>query len=249
MISYVRKQDFSIFGLPVDCKHETAISVQNLSWGPAQSVKAGDPPILEDLNFEVRVGSWVGLTGPSGVGKTTFLSLCAGLLQALSGVITLFGRPITELNDREMSKFRAEVLGLVFQNFQLDDTKSTLENILLAGYFSRQSWNSLENKAKNLAAILDLSSHLSKPTSVLSGGQRQRVAIARALLRGPKLLLCDEPTGALDESTAQTVLELLSEEQSQGMTLITVTHSHKTLERCDAHFEFSERTLKRVPCE
>ena len=164
------------------------------------------------------------ITGPSGCGKTTLLSMAAGLLKVDSGQITLFGQSLDELGEAEVASLRSQV-GLVFQNYHLDDTRSTEENILLAGFFSEKPWSELRQRAESLAASLDLTDCLPKKVSVLSGGQKQRVAIARALVNSPALLLADEPTGALDRRNAQAVLDLFEAERSERkMSILAVTH-------------------------
>ena len=228
---------------------EVRLEVKGLTWGIASSLKAGDPPIFKDLNLSVRAGEWIALTGPSGVGKTTFLSLCAGLLQATSGSVELLHQDVARCSDEELSRLRAGGVGLVFQNYHLDDTRTALENILLPGYFAPTNWHELKARAQVLGEKLDLLGHLSKPASVLSGGQRQRVAIARALIASPKLLLADEPTGALDRETAKSVLSLLSEELAHGAAILSVTHDRALMERANRHYRFQSGSLEEVHFE
>lgn len=209
-------------------------------------MKAGEPLILENLNFEVSSGSWVALTGPSGVGKTTLLSLCAGLLSPTAGIVELFGHRLGDMEDERVSRLRSESVGLVFQGYHLDDSRSTLDNILLPGYFGNHPWHQLKTEAMELALALELEPQLEKPVAALSGGQRQRVATARALVTSPTLLLADEPTGALDEATAQLVLDLLASRVERGLTIVSVTHDPKVLARADANHRFVDRSLEKV---
>lgn len=222
------------------------LSVDAISWGPASAIKAGDPPLLKSLSLRVPSGSWVALTGPSGVGKTTFLSLCAGLLRPLEGEISLLGKPLSTMVDSEQSLLRSAELGLIFQNYQLDDSRTTLDNILLPAYFSQSVWKDLRDRALSLATQMGLGDHTDKPASVLSGGQRQRVAVARALLNQPSLILADEPTGALDKETAQKVLDVLAEQVTSGTSLLVVTHDPQVLERAELVYRFHSGKLELV---
>lgn len=228
---------------------EVRLEVKGLSWGVAASLKAGDPPIFENLNLRVQAGEWIAVTGPSGVGKTTFLSLCAGLLQATSGSVKLLDHDVAQTSDELLSRLRAHGVGLVFQNYHLDDSRTALENILLPGYFASINWHELNARAHVLGEKLDLVAHLQKPASVLSGGQRQRVAIARALIGAPRLLLADEPTGALDRDTAKAVLSLLSEQVSQGVAIVSVTHDRAVMERANRHYRFHSGALEEMNFE
>ncbi len=212
--------------------------------------KAGTEPgesILNGIDLEIQAGEWVAISGYSGGGKTTLLSMAAGLLSPGEGTVALFGEPVQGLREAELAKLRNQKIGLVFQNYHLDDTRSALENILLPGYFSQQTWFDLKARARELAARLDLTSHLEKDVSVLSGGQRQRVAVARSLLLEPSLVLADEPTGALDQPTADLVLDLFSHEHQRGISFLTVTHDSRLLERCDRHLELNDGQLRCVP--
>lgn len=225
------------------------LQVEQLTWGPSSSLRDGDAPLIDSVGLQVSAGSWVALTGPSGVGKTTFLNLCAGLLKPLSGRVCLFGQDLSQLRDSELSRLRSADVGLMFQSYQLDCTKTTLENILLPAYFASCPWHETKSRAEKLAADLGLGPHLKKSASVLSGGQKQRVALARALLLSPRLLLADEPTGALDEETAGTVLTIFAELARKGVTLLCVTHDQAVLELSDRVLTFSPAGLKEVGVE
>lgn len=209
-------------------------------------MKAGDPPILKDLSLEVVPGRWIAITGPSGSGKTTLLSICAGLLRPTEGQVSLFGEKLSGLTDPEISRLRGSRIGLVFQNYHLDDSRSALENILLPSYFGQSNWHEMTGRARKLGERLGLSDHLDKPASVLSGGQRQRVAVCRALLHSPQLILADEPTGALDQETADLVLQVLAEQVSDGASLLTVTHDSAVLSHADLCLAFDNGQLREV---
>lgn len=217
----------------------SVLTLSAVTWQPPGAARAGDEPVLEAVDLAVAEGEWLAITGPSGGGKTTLLSLAAGLLSPTRGEIRLFGRSLRELSLNELAALRCGSIGMIFQGYHLDDSRDTAENILLPGYFSKVPWLDLKARCKELATQLDLSDHLSKPVSVLSGGQRQRVAVARSLLLRPKLLLADEPTGALDRPTGGLVLDLLDAENHTGMSLLTVTHDAFLLERADRSLELS----------
>ena len=221
------------------------LSFSGVSWSPPLYQGDESQPILDGVHLELPRGDWMALTGPSGGGKTTLLSLAAGLLKPSRGTVSLFGQPLARSSEREVATLRAHSLGLIFQNYHLDDSRSTEENILLPGYFSQKSWHELRSRCCELAEELGLSEQLKKPVSVLSGGQRQRVAVARALLISPRLVLADEPTGALDQPTAKLVLDLLHKENRAGVTLLTITHDPVLLKHAkrSAHLEGGRLTL------
>lgn len=221
-----------------------ALELQNISWAPADSIREGSPLVLNDVSIAVATGQWLVVTGPSGGGKTTLLSIAAGLLTPTRGEVTILGQRLGQMSQSEISRLRADSVGLVFQNFHLDDSRNTRDNILLGGYFSSRSWFQLRERAAELAQALGLEELLDKHVSLLSGGQRQRVAVARALLLRPKLILADEPTGSLDRPTAQLVLNLLETEKAQGASLLTVTHDSRLQERADRVAELDGGYLK-----
>jgi lipoprotein-releasing system ATP-binding protein len=232
--------------LPDHSDRDCYLEAQKIAWGALAALKAGDPPVIKGLDLAVRPGTWVAVTGPSGAGKTTLLSICAGLLKPTDGEVQLFGQSLEKLTDVEVSRIRGARLGLIFQNYHLDDSRNALENILLPAYFGHQNWHELTERARTLGAGLGLSEHLGKPSSVLSGGQRQRVAVCRALLNSPELILADEPTGALDTATAESVLNVLSEQVDQGASVVSVTHDASVLERASERYTFVDGRLETV---
>ena len=176
---------------------------------------------LRGVDLELPGGQFVVLLGPSGSGKTTLLNLAGGLDVATRGELVVFGQSITSIGDRELTAYRRETVGFVFQMFNLVPTLTALENVRLVAQLTGTD----ELSARVLAdvGLADLLNHL---PSQLSGGEQQRVAIARALVKQPLLLLADEPTGALDFETGREVLSLLWEEtRRRGMTVMMVTHN------------------------
>ncbi len=210
-----------------------ALSLRGVGWQPPQNARSGAVPVLDNIDLDVVEGQWLAVSGPSGGGKTTLLSLAAGLLKPTSGEIVLLGNDLSSLSQEALARLRAGSLGMVFQNYHLDDSRSTEGNILLPGYFCPTPWFELKKRSAKLAERLQLTEHLDKPVSVLSGGQRQRVAVARALLLDPQMILADEPTGALDRPTASLVLDLLAEQHRKGTTVVTISHDPVLLERAD----------------
>lgn len=227
-----------------DVREPLPLRFVTLSWGVPGLLRDGEPPLFQDLNLELEPSRWVALIGPSGTGKTTLLSLAAGLMRPTSGRVELFGRDLAKLKDAEVAALRAEKLGLIFQNYHLDDSKSALENVLLGGYFSNKGWRELSNRAKSLLDRLGLKEYSGRRVSVLSGGQRQRVAVARALLNEPKLLLADEPTGALDVESAALVFSLIDEAVTAGTAVLAVTHSDLVIERASEVYQLESRSLQ-----
>jgi putative ABC transport system ATP-binding protein len=225
----------------------SVLALHAVGWQPAGAARQGVPPILEGVELELDSGEWLAVTGPSGGGKTTLLSLAAGLLRPGQGEVELFGRQLSELSEAELAALRAGSLGMVFQNYHLDDTRNAEDNILLPGYFCDVPWHELRSRCRELAERLRLTEQLEKPVSVLSGGQRQRVAVARAVLLRPRLILADEPTGALDRPTAQLVLDLLQAENEAGASLLTVSHDPVLLGRADRTVHLQDGRLQPSP--
>ncbi len=186
--------------------------------------------VLDDINFKVAEGSSVAVVGPSGSGKTTLLGLCAGLDRPSVGSITLNSILLDKLNEDEMAQIRNQYVGFVFQNFQLIQTLTALENVMIP--LELQGMKTAREQATSLLNRVGLGERLNHYPSQLSGGEQQRVAIARAFSNEPKILFADEPTGNLDEETGQSVENLLFEiNKEKGTTLIIVTHDLELAEK------------------
>ena len=186
--------------------------------------------VLEDINFRVAEGSSVAVVGPSGSGKTTLLGLCAGLDRPTSGSITLNRILLDRLDEDEMAQIRNQYVGFVFQNFQLIQTLTALENVMIP--LELQGVKSARQQATELLERVGLGERIQHYPSQLSGGEQQRVAIARAFSNEPRILFADEPTGNLDEETGQSVEDLLFEiNKEKGTTLILVTHDLELAEK------------------
>ncbi len=189
---------------------------------------------IDDVSFEVQKGEFVGVMGPSGSGKTTLLNVIATIDEVSSGHIYLNGKDLTEINKKEIGRFRRENLGFIFQDFNLIDTLTIHENIALALTINKTNKNEIDGKVNSVAKELGIEEILTKYPYEVSGGQKQRTACARALITNPKLILADEPTGALDSRTAQMLIEMISSlNKDFKATILMVTHDSFTASYCD----------------
>lgn len=182
---------------------------------------------LENVNFSVDQGEYVAIMGESGSGKTTLLNILAALDRPTSGSVILDGMDLSSVKENEMAAFRRKNLGFVFQEFNLLDTFSIKDNILLPLVLSRVPVSELKDKLDPIASALGISDILEKYPYEVSGGQKQRAAAARAVITEPKLLLADEPTGALDSKSTDSMLETFEQINKNGQTILMVTHSVK----------------------
>lgn len=180
---------------------------------------------LKSINFTVEAGEYIAIMGESGSGKTTLLNILALLDRPTSGKVILMGKDLQEIKDSEMAKFRRENLGFVFQDFNLLDNFTVKENILLPLVLADEKISVMEEKLLKIAKKLNVSDLLNKYPYEISGGQKQRTAIARALISDPKILLADEPTGALDSNSTRELLKVFKDLNQDGETILMVTHS------------------------
>jgi ABC-type lipoprotein export system ATPase subunit len=179
---------------------------------------------LSDLTLDVPAGAFVTVVGTSGSGKTTLLNIIGGLDTDFSGTATIAGKNLRQMKDRELSRFRGETVGFVFQHFNLLDHLDALQNVALGTFFSQEDAETLERSREALARV-GLKDKLHSFPGQLSGGQKQRVAIARALFSRPRLILADEPTGNLDTRTGSQIISLFeSLNTDDGLTVVAVTH-------------------------
>ena len=189
---------------------------------------------IDDVSFEVQKGEFVGVMGPSGSGKTTLLNVIATIDEVSSGHIYLNGKDLTEINKKEIGRFRRDNLGFIFQDFNLIDTLTIHENIALALTINKTNKNEIDGKVNSVAKELGIEEILTKYPYEVSGGQKQRTACARALITNPKLILADEPTGALDSRSAQMLIEMISSlNKDFKATILMVTHDSFTASYCD----------------
>lgn len=182
---------------------------------------------LDNINFSVEQGEYVAIMGESGSGKTTLLNILAALDKPTKGEVLLNGKNITALREREISAFRRENLGFVFQDFNLLDNFSLKDNIFLPLVLSGEHPRAMEQRLAPIAEKLRITQILEKYPYEVSGGQKQRAAVARALITNPELILADEPTGALDSKATDGMLKLFGQINDEGQTILMVTHSTK----------------------
>lgn len=182
---------------------------------------------LKEVTFDVEEGEFVAIMGESGSGKTTLLNILAALDRATSGKVVLDGNDLSKIPESKMAAFRRDNLGFVFQEFNLLDTFSVEDNIYLPLVLAGCGYPEMNRRLVSIAQKLDITQLLKKYPYEISGGQKQRVAAARALITDPKLILADEPTGALDSKSSDEMLSLFSMINRSGQTILMVTHSIK----------------------
>ena len=182
--------------------------------------------VLKGINFDVKEGEMVSIMGSSGSGKSTFLNILGILDEADSGSYIFDGVPIKNLNEKIAAKYRNEFLGFVFQSFNLIGFKSALDNVAMPLYYKGMKRKERLELAAHYLEKVGLANWSHHLPNEMSGGQKQRVAVARALVTNPKVLLADEPTGALDSKTSYEVMELIQEINSEGKTVLIVTHEN-----------------------
>lgn len=188
---------------------------------------------LKGVSFDVDAGEYVAIMGESGSGKTTLLNIIAALDKPTSGNVVLDGEELSKIRDSELATFRRDNLGFVFQEFNLLDTFSIEDNIYLPLVLAGANYDEMSAALAPIAEKLGITALLKKYPYEVSGGQKQRVAVARALITGPKLILADEPTGALDSKATDELLGMFSTINKTGQTILMVTHSVKAASRAN----------------
>ena len=188
--------------------------------------------VLKGINFNVKEGELVAIMGSSGSGKSTLLNILGMLDVAEEGTYVLDGIPIKDLDETKAAKYRNKFLGFIFQSFNLINYKSALENVALPLYYQKIPRKIRHEKAMKYLEKVGLADWAVHLPSELSGGQKQRIAIARALAAEPKVLLADEPTGALDSTTSNEVMQLIQEINDEGKTILVVTHENDIANMC-----------------
>ncbi len=197
---------------------------------------------LKNTNFSIEKGELVVIVGPSGAGKTTTLNILGGMDNATSGQVIVDGKEVTKLRNKELIKFRREDIGFVFQFYNLVQNLTAKENVELATQICKKSLNPEEVIKK-----VGLEERMNNFPSQLSGGEQQRVAIARAIAKNPKLLLCDEPTGALDYKTGKQILKLLQDTaKKENMTVLIITHNTAIAPMADKVIHFKNGTAESI---
>ena len=203
----------------------TILEVSNLKKVYTTRLGGNQVQALTDVSFSVEQGEYVAIMGESGSGKTTLLNILAALDKPTAGEVLLDGKKLSDVKERQLSAFRRDNLGFVFQEFNLLDTFSLKDNILLPLVLAGERYAQMQIRLKPLAKKLGIQELLEKYPYEVSGGQKQRTAVARALITNPKLILADEPTGALDSRSTSELLKVFDQVHEEGQTILMVTHS------------------------
>ena len=197
---------------------------------------------LDNANFEINKGELVVIVGPSGAGKTTALNVLGGMDSVTSGDVVIDGRHVNNYNEKQLTKYRREDIGFVFQFYNLVQNLTALENVELALQICKDPLD-----AREVLTDVGLQDRMLNFPAQLSGGEQQRVAIARALAKNPKLLLCDEPTGALDYQTGKAILKLLQDTcRQKGMTVVVITHNMAIAPMADQVIRFKNGQVRNI---
>jgi putative ABC transport system ATP-binding protein len=212
----------------------TVVQVENLR------KEFGNVRALDGVSFRVDAGEWIAIMGPSGSGKTTLINILGGLDTPTSGQAAVDGTDVARLDEAGLTRFRAEKIGFIFQQFHLVPYLTAVENVMLAQYFHSTTDEKEAQQSLERVGLGDRIEHL---PAQLSGGEQQRVAVARALINHPKLILADEPTGNLDEANEDIVLSLLRELHTEGHTILMVTHAPSIGHLADRRIEFAHGRL------
>ena len=207
------------------------LDVNNLKKTYTTRLSSNKVEALKGVTFDVNEGEYVAIMGESGSGKTTLLNIIASLDKPTSGTVFLDDEDITKIKDKELAEFRRDNLGFVFQEFNLLDTFTLEDNIFLPLVLAGESYKEMAPKIVPVANKLGITDILKKYPYEVSGGQKQRAAVARALITNPRLILADEPTGALDSKSTDELLTLFGTINSMGQTILMVTHSVKAASR------------------
>jgi putative ABC transport system ATP-binding protein len=216
-----------------------AITIQNLN----KDFPVGDDTvrILHDINVRIRMGELTMLVGPSGCGKTTLISILSGILSSTTGQIDILGQNITQMRDTQKVLFRRQNIGFIFQQYNLLPALTAAENAAMPLYAASLSDHEATERARVVLNSIGMRGQTEKLPRQLSGGQQQRVAIARALVHNPKLIVCDEPTAALDAKTGQAVMDILRGiANDKERTVLIVTHDSRIYKFADRILEMSD---------
>jgi putative ABC transport system ATP-binding protein len=216
----------------------TLVQVENLR------KEFGNVCALAGVSFRVEAGEWIAIMGPSGSGKTTLINILGGLDMPTSGQAIVDAIDVGRLDESGLTRFRAQKIGFIFQQFHLVPYLTALENVMLAQYFHSTTDEKEAREALERVGLGDRVEHL---PGKLSGGEQQRVAVARALINHPKLILADEPTGNLDEANEETVIQLFHELHREGHTILMVTHAPSIGRLADRRIAFAHGRLVEVP--
>ena len=207
------------------------------------NVKFGKRQILKDLNLKVKKGEYISIIGKSGAGKSTLLNVISTLEKEYSGNVFYENKDIRDYNDFEISNLRNKKIGFIFQNFNLLEDFTVIENIMLPGRLTKIDEMELKKKALGLINKFELDLTINQYPNELSGGEKQRVAIARALINKPKIIFADEPTGNLDSRMSIEISNILSKLNQEGQTIVMVTHNEELAKSSNKIFELKDGML------
>ncbi len=200
-------------------------------------------PVLKDVSLQIEEGEYVAVMGPSGSGKTTLMNIIGCLDRPTSGKYELDGQDILELNDKALSAVRLNSVGFVFQNFQLLPRQSALDNVCLPLIYAGVKKKERRQRAMAALEHVGLADRAEFKPAQLSGGQKQRVAIARAIVNNPRILLADEPTGALDSRSGNQIMELFHQLNSEGVTIMMITHDARIGEEAERMLHIADGVI------
>lgn len=201
---------------------------------------------LDDVSLKINDGEFVAIVGPSGSGKSTLMHLVGGLDTPTTGSVYIDNKDISKLRDKEMSKYRNETIGFVFQSFNLENTQTALENVMMPLIFAGVSGKERKEKAKKALEMVGLGDKMKHKPTEMSGGQRQRVSIARALVNEPQIIFADEPTGNLDSKNGELIMKLLNDLNSRGYTIIMVTHNMEEAKKSKRVIKIKDGQVQEV---
>ena len=207
------------------------------------NVKFGKRQILKDLNLKVKKGEYISIIGKSGAGKSTLLNVISTLEKEYSGNVFYENKDIRDYNDFEISNLRNKKIGFIFQNFNLLEDFTVIENIMLPGRLTKIDEMELKKKALELINKFELDLTINQYPNELSGGEKQRVAIARALINKPEIIFADEPTGNLDSKMSIEISNILSKLNQEGQTIVMVTHNEELAKSSNKIFELKDGML------
>jgi len=207
--------------------------------------KENEVYVLKGMNFSIPAGQMVAIMGPSGCGKTTLLNLIGGLDQYSEGAISIDSTSLSSMQDRELTEFRMNNIGFIFQLFNLFDAQTALENVQLPLLLQQIDPRLAQDRAKMILQEVGLGNRFQDKPAKLSGGEQQKVAISRALVHDPKLILADEPTGDLDTDSSDDIMALFRRMQLEnpGMSVVIVTHSERIASQCDRIIRIEEGVI------
>lgn len=202
--------------------------------------------VLDNVNLKIEEGDFMAIVGPSGSGKSTLMNLIGGLDKPTDGHIYVDGKDISTFKDKEMSKYRNEKIGFIFQSFNLENTLTALENVMMPLMFAGVKEAIRKQKAQKALELVNLEDKLKHKPMEMSGGQRQRVSIARALVNNPYIVFADEPTGNLDSKNGKAIMELLHDLNKKGYTIVMVTHNMEQAKEAKRIIKIIDGKIKEI---